>query len=194
MNFIKSFVNKNFVLLCAGLVFFCIGITVGSVVAVNMSAADITELKNGLSGMLSQNAVNSVSFWDIVASESLSQIKTVALIAVCAYSVWLIPVSAFAISVRGYQLGFSVSFLCGNFGFRGIVLSLVSSLACYIVAMPVYISLFALVAKCAISRSRHSGFSVDFSLWKVVLGAYGILCVSACIQGLLIPIFIDFFI
>ncbi len=194
MSLLKSFINKNSVLLCAGLAFFAIGIVIGSIVAVNLSATEQAELKNSISGLVSHNAVNSVSFWDIVASESISYLRPVAVMGLCAYSVWLVPLSAFAVGVQGYKLGFTISFLCGNFGLRGIVLTLVSSLASYVVAMPVYIGLFAITLRHAIVRSKRNGFQqVGFSLWVMLIGAYGILCAGSCVQGLLLPIFIDFF-
>ncbi len=194
MNLLKSFINKNFVLLCAGLAVFCVGIISGSIVAANMGAADATELKNSLSGMVSPNSVNTISFWDIVASESLNHLKPIAIMGLCAHSICLIPVSAFALGIRGYQLGFSVSFLCANFGFRGIVLTFVSSLVSYVIAMPVYIVLFVLTSRYAIVRSKNNGMRTNgFSLSAMLVGAYGILCVGSCIEGLLLPIFIDFF-
>ncbi len=192
MNLIKNYINKNIIIIAIAGVLFLAGIVIGSVVAVNLGPADANELREFLSPMVAGGALDSVTFRDIVANGCVGHLRLVAAMALCCLNIWLVPAAAVLVAARGYQLGFSVSFICGNFGFRGIVVSLLSAFSSYAVAVPVYALLFCTVMRHTLMHSRSgNAHRHNAPVWYIFIFAYMVLCVGSCIEGLLLPVFID---
>lgn len=192
MNLLKNYINKNMLCIAIAVVLFMSGIVIGSAVAVNLSPADADELKSFLSPMVSYGALGTVNMGNIVANGCIGHFRFVAAMVICSISIWLLPLACVIFALKGYQLGFSVSFLCGNFGFRGVALSVVSSFVSYAVSVPVYLILFCAVIRRAIGKYSGIHRRNNIKLHVFVTG-YVVLCCSSIIEGVLFPIFIDMF-
>ena len=195
MHSLKEFINKNIVLFILAISVFALGAIIGSFVAARLNAADSNELKQQLATYISVGSAKEISFLDILICECTNHLRYIPLMLLCALSVRLVVPGALILAVRGYQLGFSVSFVCGNFGSTGILITSASAFFSYMIAIPVYFILFVLTADYAIGQnsSRQTGTVRNFrALCILFLIAYAALCIAACLEGLLLPIFIDF--
>lgn len=195
MQGVKEFINKNIIVFIVAISVFSVGIVLGSFYAVNISATDADELKQVLNQYLSLDTAQKITFFDIVQCECTNHLKFLPLILICAMDYRLIIPCGIALAFRGYQLGFSVSFICSNFGSIGIFITLASALFSYFFSVPVYLFLFVIMVNYATKRKNNiipREKAKTFELIILLVIAYAVLFCAACIEGILLPVFIDF--
>ena len=195
MHLIKEFINKNIIVFIVAVSVFAVGIVMGSLYAVNIGASDADELKQLLNQYITLDAADKITFWDIVQCECTNHLKFVPLILICAMDYRLIIPCGIALAFRGYQLGFSVSFICSNFGKTGILITTASAVFSYFFTVPVYLFLFVIMVDYATGRKNNINTrekAKTFELVILFVIAYAVLFCAACIEGVLLPIFIDF--
>ena len=194
MNYIKKFINKNFGCIVIACTLFLVGVIIGTVFAVRLSPQEADGLKTKLGTMTSAPALAGLSFGDILASGVASHLRLVGAMALGMLGKWLVPAAALIIAVNGYQLGFSVCFISGNFGTKGIVLSLISSLISYAFVLPVSVVLFCYVFRRVFFRGiRDIRYIWNMEAALVFVAAYSVLCVGSAVEGIILPLIIDLF-
>ncbi|MBQ7900631.1 MAG: stage II sporulation protein M [Clostridia bacterium] len=195
MQAVREFVNKNKGIFIAALSLFAAGIVLGTIVACSLGAADSASLKEQLGKYISVTAAGSVTFGDLLTSRCADNFRYMLVMVLCAQNVYLLPAGAVCLGIKGYQLGFAISFVCGNFGTDGIAMSVVTSLFSYAVVMPFYMLAFAIAAVYAAKRrNARSGQKGELAALCAVLAViYGVLCLAACAEAFLVPLFVGFF-
>ena len=195
MQLIKEFINKNIIVFIVAVSVFALGVATGSFYAVNISASEADELKQLLSGYISLEAADKISFKDVLLCECTNHLKFFSVLLLCAMNFRLIVISGLALAIRGYQLGFAVSFVCSSFGKNGIIVTLASAFFSYFVALPLYLMMFVVSANFAKYRKNTINTrdkTKTMELLTIFLIAYGVLFAAACFEGVLLPFFIDF--
>ena len=193
MQALKEFINKNIILFVVATIVFAIGIISGSIVSTNISINDRNELKEQLSVYISAEAAKKLTFSDIFVCECVNHLRFIPLMLIFSFSTLFVIPAALMLGIRGYQLGFSISFVCSNFGKNGILITLANALFSYMITIPIYIMMFVLLVNYSADGKRFKGGGMKFgSLFILFLIAYSILCASAVVEGMLLPIFIDF--
>ena len=193
MQPLKEFINKNIILFVIAITIFAVGIIAGSIVASDISIADRNQLREQLSDYVSVSKAKKLTFSDVFVCECINHLRFVPVMFLFSLSTLFIAPGAIMMGVRGYQLGFSISFVCMNFGKNGILITMASAIFSYFITIPIYLMLFALSANYAIERNKFkSGGRCFASLLILFLIAYSILCAAAALEGILLPIFIDF--
>ncbi|MBQ8526459.1 MAG: hypothetical protein IJ460_07075 [Clostridia bacterium] len=199
MRIIKLFIGKNKTAFIAAAVIFFAGSVMGAVSSCKMSPSDADELKGYISPYLDTDAASAVKPGAIFAADTANHLKFASAALLCALSIYLVPVFAFVLGLKGYQLGFATGFISANFGIRGTVLALSSTLISYWFAVPLYLLMFVHLLKfSAEMKKRAASMSVRerrgeyMSYFIPVFIACSLLCASAGVGAVLTPLIVDF--
>ena len=151
MKLIKFFVVKNKTSFMAAVIIFVAGSALGAVSSCRLQPSDADVLKEYISPYLSGSSVSAVSRMAIFSADIANHFKFAFWAVFCSLSRFLVPVFAFCLGLKGYQLGFALGFVSGHFGAGGIVLAVLTTIVTYWLSVPVYLFMFV----------RFMGFSTD---------------------------------
>ena len=191
MQAFGQFLNNNKGIFITALSVFAAGIVAGTAVACRMGAAQSAQLTEQLSGYISGGGADALGFSALFAARCAQNLQYMLTVLLCSRSVYLLPVAAVVLGVKGYQLGLAVCFVCGNFGARGVAVALASTLFSYILIIPLYILAFVLAVVYS-PRVRANGTyrkGETAALCAAMAVLYGILCIAAVAEGFVIPLF-----
>lgn len=187
MGLLKRYFNNNKGLFIIAVSVFAAGIALGIFVACRMEESRKAQLIQQLSGYISGEGISEVCFGDVFANRCEDNLRYILAMMVLTRSVCLVPFATLLPAVCGYRLGFAVSFVCGSFGREGVALTLVSSLICYMIIIPLYILIFVLAVTYSpgIGNNRRKGDTALLCTAMAVI--YGMLCIGALAEGVLVP-------
>lgn len=145
------------VVICALLM----GVILGSVSAASVSGEQYENLDNYMESFVSSYNLQSISKLGVFLSSVATNLKTVFFLWISGMWVGLIPFTIFQIGVKGYKMGFSVSFLISVYKGRGIlfaITTLMPQIMLFLPALTVY-AVFSIKYAFAMKkiRSRNGG-------------------------------------
>lgn len=187
MGFIKQYYNNNKGLFIIAVSVFVAGIIGGIVVACRMGDSVAETLAQQLDGYITADNESRVTFGSVFANRCEDNLRYILALLLFTSVRWFLPLAALLPGVWGYRLGFAVSFVCGSFGGKGVALTAVSSMICYLIIIPLYILAFVMAVTYSPGngKSRRKGDTVLLLVAMAVI--YGILCLGALAEGLLVP-------
>lgn len=187
MGLLKQYFKNNKGLFIITVSVFAAGVIYGTVVACRMGEFDRAQLAEQLAGYISAESVAGISFGNVFANRCEDNLRYILAVLLLTRVRCFLPLAAMLPGVCGYRLGFAVSFVCGSLGGEGVAITVVSLLIYYLLTVPLYILTFVL----AVTYSPGTGSSRHKSDTALLLAAmaviYGILCLGALAEGLLVP-------
>lgn len=136
---LSVYITKNKVLFIFCTLIFLLGLAVGAQFLKFVPEADFLNIRAGMDTYFSVSEIQSVSKWDSALSCLGKNLSTIFLIWISGFFVFLIPVIFLQLFLKGLRLGFSVAFLCGMYGAKGISFSFVQVLAGNFIFVPMII-------------------------------------------------------
>ena len=134
--FIRKFTGDNLGTIILAAVAILLGVIFGALAVGVLDGEQKTDLWSYLAGFLADLPSRSID-GHLVLWESLGEnLKTAGLLWVLGLSVLGVPVILVVLFLRGFVLGFTVSFLVVNFGWQGLLFALVSVLLPGIIIVP----------------------------------------------------------
>lgn len=198
MQAIKLFIYKNKTAFIVAAVLFFAGSVFGSVSSCRLEPSQADELKGYISPYLESGAASSVEPGDIFAADCANHLRFVAQALLCGLSIYLVPLFAFVLAAKGYQMGFAMGFVCANFGRKGIYLALSSTLMSYLFAIPLYFCIFVHLIKFCANMKNNAHISIRerrreyFSYFLIMIVACSLLCALSGLGAVLTPLIVDF--
>lgn len=199
MKLIKLFVDRNKTAFIAAVIIFLAGSVVGAVSSCRIDPSEADMLKEYISPYLDSDAVSYVNRTAIFSADTANHIKFASAAVLCSLSTFFVPVFAFVLGLKGYQLGFAMGFVSAHFGAEGIALAIVTCVVTYWLAIPVYLIMFVRFMRFSAEmknnlphmtvRERRREYIVYFV--SVLIGC-SLLCASAGIGAVLTPFFAGF--
>ncbi len=187
MGFFKQYFNNNKGLFIIAVSVFAAGIIFGTFVACHMDELRKAQLVQQLSGYISDDNASKVGFGSIFANRCEDNLRYILAMMLLTRVKYLMPFAVALLSVYGYRLGYAVSFVCGSFGAEGIALTITSSLIYYLMTVPLYILSFVLAVTYQPNNGNSRRKGDTALLWAAMAVIYGILCLGALAEGLLVP-------
>lgn len=153
---------------------FLLGLTAGLFAAGGLQNTQRSAYQTYLQGFFISAAGTQLNFLVILLQSLLGNLLLFALIMAAGMLPILLPVSALALIIKGFFLGFSLSALIGMLGFAGVLVALVCIVLPALVLAPCYIKVAVLSFRtCAQSiryrmRCRYASYLREMSLWFVI--------------------------
>lgn len=196
MKLIKLFVNRNKTAFIAAVIIFLAGSVVGAVSSCRIDPSEADVLKAYISPYLDLDAISCIDRTAIFSADTANHLKFASAAIVCSLSAFFTPVFAFVLGLKGYQLGFAVGFVSAHFGAEGVALAVATTVVTYWLAVPVYLTMFVQLVRFSDEMKdnlphkavRERRREYIFYFVSVLIGC-SLLCVSAGIGALLIPLF-----
>lgn len=176
------------------------GIIAGSVTVNMISDIQMENILSFINGFLANINNISVDYSSIFYLSLSNNLKTAVILIVLGLSVIGLPFILAVILFRGFVLGFTVGFLIGQFGPKGIVLSVLSILPQNLIILPCIVSIgvTSLTFAMAVIKNRIKNYQENYS--QMVTGYLllnlffsFLLIISGLIEGYISPVFIRFY-
>ena len=198
MKIIKSFIGKNKTAFIMAAAIFFSGSVLGALSSCRMDPAAADELKAYISPYFDVDVVSAVDSGALFSADVINHLRIAVSAVLCSMNFYLVPLFAFLLGAKGYQLGFAMGFVSGNFGTRGTSLAVSSTLISYLTAVPIYFLIFVQLLKFAANMKNNSAHMSNrerrreyFSYFIFVLVMCSLLCVSAGVGALVTPLLVD---
>ena len=198
MKIIKLFIGKNKTAFIMATVIFFSGSVFGALSSCRMEPSASDELKAYISPYFDVDVVSAVDSGALFAADVIKHLRIAVSALISSLSFYFVPLFAFLLGLKGYQLGFAMGFVSGNFGTRGTALAVSSTLISYLTAIPIYFLIFVQLLKFAANMKNNSAHMSNrerrreyFSYFIFVLVICSLLCVSAGVGAWLTPLFVD---
>ena len=199
MKTIRLFVTKNKTAFIIAVVIFVAGSVLGAVSSCRLEPSEADELKEYISPYLDIDIASMLDRGTVFAADCINHIRFILMAILCSVSIYLVPVFAFVLALKGYQLGFAAGFVSSYFGAGGTALALSSTFVFYLFALPVYFCVFVCLLRFGANiKLNLAHMSVRertreyFYFILVMLVACSLLCVSAWVGALITPLVADF--
>lgn len=198
MKLLKEFITKNKTAFIAAAVIFFAGSVAGAVSSCRISPSEADELKEYLRPYLNFTTASGVRPGAIFSADIVNHMKFLTAALVCSVSVYLVPVFAFVLGLKGYQLGFATGFVSANFGMGGTALAVSSTLVSYCFAIPLYWLIFVLLLRFSAQRGTRAHMGTKErkreypAYFMQLFVVFSLLCLSAGLGALITPCIVDF--
>jgi stage II sporulation protein M len=197
---IVKHIKSNMLIYFLVLVFFIAGIAAGAFTVDALSSVQKDELINYFQSFFSVLNTETVQSAAVFKQSLLNNIQFIVLIWVLGITIIGIPLILLIVGIKGFIVGFSVSFLVEGMGFRGLILALVSILPQNLLIVPSIIAAGVLGISFSVtmlgrrkSRSKKSFSSELISYSANFLPVLAIVVVGSLIEGYITPVFMKLF-
>lgn len=141
VNKLNSKFRENKMLYIMVLIFFCVGIVLGTYTIRYMNVADITDLSNYFTGFISSLEVQPVDSKMLIIEVLKKNVLIIILILVLGFTIIGAPIILLVDLFKGFTLGYTFSFLLTTFSGKGIWIALVSIIPQNLFYIPFFIGL-----------------------------------------------------
>ena len=121
---IVTHVKDHLPLYLAVLFFFIIGIMAGVFTIAQMPAGQFYQISRFLDSFFAVLKTQAPNIGNVLVQSILNNFKLVMLIAFCGFTVFCMPVMLILMSVKGFMVGFTIAAMVSQFGFLGVMVSL----------------------------------------------------------------------
>ncbi len=185
--------NKRQYALAAGL--FLLGILIGSIAAITSKRADSAEMKAYFDRFLSAYPLQGAARSEIFQISMLNYLRLAALMWIAGWLVWLLPLGALQVGIKGFRTGFTVAYLLRCYQLRGILLAVISILPQNLILIPALCFFMVYQIKFAADRRHLRGVGAGSALKRQVYGHnlamtgvfLALLLICALIEGYIVP-------
>jgi len=138
-SFLKNHIETNIGKYILASVLFIAGVCIGAVMLINLPDENAQALTTYFSGFTTPGSDGDIEFTNILKSCMVANLKYMAVyfaLSLTFYSAWLcmgVP------AAKGFASGFTCAFLIKNYGFRGVIYSLISIAPSTAALLPVYL-------------------------------------------------------
>ena len=129
-----------------------LGIIFGSVCSVRIDGDVYDELLKFVSEFFVYFEDKDIEFSKIFVSALINNLRYVALCILFSLSIYTVFLVYAMLGIRGFSLGFTVSFVVKTKGFNGFLLMLTTVFPSCVITLPIYFLMCVLCIKCAFSR------------------------------------------
>ncbi len=120
-------------------------------VPIQLSDAMISEIdiiiENFSQGIFDRTQIFKTSF--------LRNLRLFIFISMCAFSMWLVPLSVVALGAYGFSIGFTISYMAVNFGSMGMAICMISVAFALLISVPVYVIFFV----ASVNNNRYKKYA-----------------------------------
>ena len=134
-------IRENLLMCIVILFFFVAGIISGSYTIAKLSEEQLIKLSYFLSSFFALIKDQTPDILNVLLQSLANNFKLIASVAFCGLTVFFLPVMLILIGIKGFMIGFTVSALVMQFGFAGILVSLICILPPNIVIVFAYLRL-----------------------------------------------------
>ncbi|MCK9478471.1 MAG: stage II sporulation protein M [Firmicutes bacterium] len=180
------------------ILFYVIGITGGAIFVNSLPSEKSDELMGVISGFCTGISDGEIRAGETFRQSMSNNLKTVALLYICAISAYLIPLIYLHMAARGFVIGFTVGFMSVFFGFKGFLFVFVSVLPQSIILIPTIMAMSVLSHNYLINKKQMlknyfpskggKGFFLKFSYATLVICLF--MVASAVVDAFAIPVFV----
>jgi stage II sporulation protein M len=193
-------IKNNALLYFLVLVFFIAGITAGAFTVDALSSVQKEELVNYFQSFFSVLNSETVKSAAVFKQSLANNVQFILLIWILGITIIGIPLILMIVGIKGFIIGFSVSFLVEGMGVRGLLFALVSILPQNLLIVPAVVVAGVMGISFSLSmlnrrKIRHKkSFSSEFLLYSVnFLTIFFIVTVGSLIEGYITPVFMKLF-
>lgn len=199
MKLIRQFVDNNKTAIIMAAIIFLAGSVAGAISSCRIDPSEADELKGYISPYLNSDALTGVNRTAVFSADTVNHLKFTIAAILCSLNTFFVPVFAFVLGLKGYQLGFATGFISAYFGTKGIALAVLTTVITYWLAVPVYLIMFVRLVgfashmKSNLPHMTYRECIREYMLYLISLFiGYSLLCVSAGLGAILTPFFAGF--
>lgn len=188
--------NKRFYVFAALL--FLAGIVLGSIFSAVSDAETDSNIKGYIDKFLFAYPLQGAAGSEIFKLSAMNNIRFLIILSTSGCFIYLIPLGAFQIGLKGFRIGYTIAYLLKCYGFKGILLALFSVMPQNIILIPLVCFFFVSRIKSALSGKSIAGTGVSFSAKRkfytkdliISITVIAIVLICSVIEGYLVPIFL----
>lgn len=185
--------SKNQYLVAAAVI--CLGILIGGISAFILSEANVSALSGYMNNFFSAFSLQTLSKNEVFRLSLLGNLKTILLLWICSFSVFLLPVSLLHIGARGFRIGFSIAFMLKQYLFKGALFSAVSILPHNLILVPALLVYTVFCMNFAVEmkrlRANNTLYRVKKQMYlknlKTLLLIVAVILVASLLEGYIVP-------
>lgn len=174
------------------------GIAAGALFVNALPAEKSDELMTVISGFCTGISDGQIRIAETFHSSMINNLRTVAILYICAMSIYLLPIIYLHIAAKGFVIGFTVGFMSLFFGGKGFLFILVSVLPQSIILLPAIMIMSVISLNFALDKRKTSrnSFLKDDRRRELLRFTYStfavcvVMLISAAIDSFVIPVFV----
>lgn len=179
---VAGFSENNREITALAAVFF-IGLTAGAIASVNLSGSQNSDISGYIDSFFSAYAFQGADKWSVCLNSIAHNVKPLLIMCISLVSVWLMPLLMAQFALRGFKMGFSISFLAHTYGLSGVIIGLPSFFWHILFTLPALIFCGAYMMKFSL---KLKGGGRGFLRFKHVSGKVYIKLIAALIAAVVV--------
>lgn len=191
---LKENYSKNFIIYMMVLLFLLSGFLIGVYLFTYLDSEIVTYLKNDFIEYMNTIKNGNFTIIHILKTTFLTVTIPILVFVLFSTSVLFSPITLVTLSLKGFTLGFTITFMLTNFSFKGVILTLFTIIFPNALMLFLYILLSVKSISRGISRTRFKGrFSTNdnsISLRFLILFVLLSILISLLFQCLITPFII----
>ena len=153
---ICRYIKSNKLVFAMVIMIFISGVAFGGYTLLGLTEARMSELKNYTDKFFSVNVLNLSDRKAVFQHNLFESIKIITLIWVSGFYVFLIPVSLVQIFLKGFRCGFTIAYLIGVYGLKGMLYSFFNYFSGNLILLPLIILFTVYCIKNSASKNKLS--------------------------------------
>lgn len=154
---LKENYSKNFIIYMMVLLFLLSGFLIGVYLFTYLDSELVTYLKNDFIDYMELIKNGEFSFLTNLKVTSITVLAPIVIFVLFSTSIIFSPITLVTLSLKGFTLGFTTTFMLTNFGFKGILLTFLTIIVPNTLVIFLYILLCVKSISRGISRTRFKG-------------------------------------
>ncbi len=154
---LKENYSKNFIIYMMVLLFLLCGFLIGVYLFTYLDSELVSYIRNDFIEYMKVVKEGEFSFLNNLRFSSLVLIVPIVIFVLFSTSIMFSPISLVTLSLKGFTLGFTTTFLLTNFEFKGILLTIFTIIVPNVLIIFLYILLCVKSISRGISRTRFKG-------------------------------------
>ncbi len=168
---LSSYIKSNRVLFTVLILIFFSGLAFGGYIMFSVNEGSVKLIKEYSDSFFSVDVLSENDSASVLLESFFGNFKTVAFIWVSCFFVFLIPITFFAIFIKGLRIGFTVSYLCGLYGLKGFLYAFLNYFSTVILLLPIimFFSVYCIKNSSKSLRTSKKIFQLNkFSVFAVI--------------------------
>lgn len=154
---LKESYSKNFIIYMLVFLFLFSGFLMGVYLFTYLDSETVTYLKNDFIEYMNTIKAGNFNLSYMLKTSILSSMIPIVIFILFSTSIIFSPITLVVLSLKGFTLGFTVTFMLTNFSFKGVLLTLLTIIIPNIIMIFLYILLCVKSISRGISRTRFRG-------------------------------------